>query len=1265
MTNNTFPVSYKDPVYAAADQSASEAAGIPPGLLTSIRVAGEKSNANQTSSSGATTPYQFTPSTRDLIIKKYKIDPLSSPQAAALGAAYLLKEGIQRTGSAAGAVTQYIGGTDPKNWGGQTRAYTNRVMAHFTGNGGQDTPQPEPIPNAPLPSAASYGLDPSVVGTDSAPQQQPTAAVQAPQPIAPAAGVNNQIVADYNAGRLSPEDMAAVEQRASKIGIDPSQLQRPQTVPGTGQPGPGTAAPPGSTAPAQSSKPIGPQTLAAMQAGKLTPDQLATIKAGLDNGTLTMPQSAPAPAAPAQDPTGPQNDGYFAAGLPASAAPTAPFTPTTAAKNGSTWSDVAEKAVGGVAGSLLDIASAGGRLVGANDFADQANAAHKQIDDRMAQDTNNSTAGKVAGFVGSAAPYAAMGGASLPGAVAGGAVAGAAPSIAQNKSGAEVARDAAVGGAAGAAGMGLGKVAGKAVSAIAENPTVAKGIARLQQMFGGTPSEATKVAASGGAADAQVAADIASATGHKPADLASKIESAPAPHTPGYTPTAAEMANDANVTTLQKAATNANPSTFANASANNDEAIAKSLAKPATGEVSGTGAYSDGGKWDAHYTTQKNTDGSVSLIRDIGNGPEHLNVDGLWSKGLPARTRVPGAQQIAGPEAFTSVEHAIAAARDDIEGMGGKALDSGATPGAPAAPQAAEQAGEAAAQKSDALAAQGQSEVNPLEKHVTDRLQTPQFEAPVKLAQKMAKDQGSTVFDDLQAAKHAEAAKALDQITGTPEELAAAKASRSADAADNFLPMNKSTTLDSDAWKGLANRPTFREAIGEAQGIAADRGEQAAIKVNEDGSVTATGRGLLDAKQAIDGLISKASMAGDASKVMRYKAVKDALLSEMDNAYPEYGAARAKYAEASGPIDAMQALQARVNGAVDPATGQVNPAKLVNTINSIKAEQMKPGIRPADKVPDETLNALAALAQHLQNKNDLTGLPAEGQEYIRRALASSDKHAAAHEEFKSILDAQSPSYKELHGAHAQNVAAIESQKTSQTALAQAEEAIKNADSPGSLKALDKLLPNMEAADRAKAIALRQQKARELAMDEVQSRNLNSRGSTEFNRSTFNSASEKYSPFMAKEDAAKFGSVAQDLHNQTTTYAKTGKIGGSDTMQNQSAAKRFGRNLGDAFKDAAVQSLIAGGIGSAFGPAGTVGGMAAGAITGALSRTITQKVSSITTENAAKLLSNGKLLAAALRNYDSIAARRLFIDKLSQRAGYVAGATAANKFNGSR
>lgn len=162
------------------------------------------------------------------------------------------------------------------------------------------------------------------------------------------------------------------------------------------------------------------------------------------------PQAAPA-AAPAPAPT------------PQAGMPTKPMTPVTASQNGSTWSDVAQKGIGNFAGSLLDIAGAGARLVGANDFANQAQASHEQINKQIAAGTNNSLAGSVAGFVGQAAPYAAMGGASVPGAIAGGAIGGAIPAIAKGESGASVLGNAAVGGA-----LGLGGgLAAKGIGALA------------------------------------------------------------------------------------------------------------------------------------------------------------------------------------------------------------------------------------------------------------------------------------------------------------------------------------------------------------------------------------------------------------------------------------------------------------------------------------------------------------------------------------------------------------------------------------------------------------------------------------------------------------------------------------------------------------------------------------------------------------------------------------------------------------------------------
>lgn len=113
--------------YDPLEQSAGSQFGVPPNLLASIRTRGERSNANQVSPAGARTVYQITAPTRNGIIKNYGFDPWSSPQSAAQGAAAVLAEGYKRTGSWDGAVQQYIGGTDPANYGPQTSAYTSRV----------------------------------------------------------------------------------------------------------------------------------------------------------------------------------------------------------------------------------------------------------------------------------------------------------------------------------------------------------------------------------------------------------------------------------------------------------------------------------------------------------------------------------------------------------------------------------------------------------------------------------------------------------------------------------------------------------------------------------------------------------------------------------------------------------------------------------------------------------------------------------------------------------------------------------------------------------------------------------------------------------------------------------------------------------------------------------------------------------------------------------------------------------------------------------
>lgn len=131
------PVSYRDPLYASLDAKVEQKLGLPAGLQAAIREHGERTNADKVSSAGAKTVYQITPATRDLVLKKYGIDPYLSTENAAEVAGLLLKEGLDRNkGDVEAAVREYHGGTDKKNWGPINNAYAGRVMSGMSA--GQD-----------------------------------------------------------------------------------------------------------------------------------------------------------------------------------------------------------------------------------------------------------------------------------------------------------------------------------------------------------------------------------------------------------------------------------------------------------------------------------------------------------------------------------------------------------------------------------------------------------------------------------------------------------------------------------------------------------------------------------------------------------------------------------------------------------------------------------------------------------------------------------------------------------------------------------------------------------------------------------------------------------------------------------------------------------------------------------------------------------------------------------------------------------------------
>lgn len=124
--------SYLDPRYDRMEAAVGAKLGVPPEVLKSIRVNGERSNADQTSSAGAKGVYQFWGPTREAFMKQHGIDPWKDPATQVTAAAMHLKESFDRTGSWEAAAGEYNGG---QNWQQkpESRSYVERFKAGLAG----------------------------------------------------------------------------------------------------------------------------------------------------------------------------------------------------------------------------------------------------------------------------------------------------------------------------------------------------------------------------------------------------------------------------------------------------------------------------------------------------------------------------------------------------------------------------------------------------------------------------------------------------------------------------------------------------------------------------------------------------------------------------------------------------------------------------------------------------------------------------------------------------------------------------------------------------------------------------------------------------------------------------------------------------------------------------------------------------------------------------------------------------------------------------
>ncbi len=256
------PNSYKDPFWSDLASSTEQKLGLPSGLLKSVLLYGERSNADQVSEANAKTPFQIIPATRKAVLDKYGVDAYLSPQNAAEAAGLLLKESLQRNkGDIKLAAAEYHGGTDPKNWGPRTKSYIERVTAGV-GQEQQVTPPGGGESTFQRVMAARGGAGAAAGGSAMAP------------------GSIQNIFNAYSSGQMTPEEAAEFESDVQSGAI---MLPRGAALRGQ-QP-----------APAQGTKPstqvaeLPPAVVEAYNTGRMTRQEMMDLETDVKNGMVRAP----------------------------------------------------------------------------------------------------------------------------------------------------------------------------------------------------------------------------------------------------------------------------------------------------------------------------------------------------------------------------------------------------------------------------------------------------------------------------------------------------------------------------------------------------------------------------------------------------------------------------------------------------------------------------------------------------------------------------------------------------------------------------------------------------------------------------------------------------------------------------------------------------------------------------------------------------------------------------------------------------------------
>lgn len=169
---------------------------------------------------------------------------------------------------------------------------------------------------------------------------------------------------------------------------------------------------------------------------------------------------------------------------------------------------------------------------------------------------------------------------------------------------------------------------------------------------------------------------------------------------------------------------------------------------------------------------------------------------------------------------------------------------------------------------------------------------------------------------------------ALQSLAGDGAQRAAASTARQAATAPLYQQAFAKTVEVDDSLRSLLSRPSVQSALSRAKSIAAEEGRNFGMAaatpgtpgvtlVDDAGRAIAelggsagtpakvTGQTLQDVKMALDALLKDPTSGIAGKEAVNVKATRDAIVSWMEQAIPEFNAARTGYAALSKPLNAM------------------------------------------------------------------------------------------------------------------------------------------------------------------------------------------------------------------------------------------------------------------------------------------------------------------------------------------------------------------------